>query len=146
MNSAFIDSNVIVRYFTGDVAAKELLDPVIHGIIKGFINAVVFSEVIYIAIRLITGKKAYELKEDPSAIRNSINTLRDHIEFIRTYFSELEIDDEVKRIAIEVMEQYGLLPNDALIAATCKRYGIKRVITFDDDFKRIPWIELITHR
>jgi len=31
------------------------------------------------------------------------------------------------------MERYKLLPNDALIAATCRHYGIKRIATFDEE-------------
>ena len=46
-------------------------------------------------------------------------------------------------MAIEVARQYGLLPNDALIAATCRYYGIDTVITFDGDSKRIPWLKVV---
>lgn len=35
-----------------------------------------------------------------------------------------------------IMEKYKLLPNDALIVATCKHYGIKKIATFDEDFRR----------
>ena len=50
MNSAFIDSNVIIRYFTGDDIAKDILTPVINYEIEGYINNIVYSEVIYIVI------------------------------------------------------------------------------------------------
>ncbi len=40
---------------------------------------------------------------------------------------------------------YGLLPNDALIAATCKHYGINKIATFDPDFKRVDFLEIITN-
>ncbi|MCS7131103.1 MAG: PIN domain-containing protein [Archaeoglobaceae archaeon] len=30
------------------------------------------------------------------------------------------------------MERYKLLPNDALIAATCKHYGIKKIAKLDE--------------
>ncbi len=43
----------------------------------------------------------------------------------------------------EIMERYRLLPNDALIAATCKHYGIKKIATFDEDFKRVDFLEVI---
>jgi len=43
----------------------------------------------------------------------------------------------------EVMVSYGLLPNDALIAATCKHYGIKKIATFDDDFNRVDFLEVV---
>jgi len=39
---------------------------------------------------------------------------------------------------------YKLLPNDALIAATCKHYGIRKIATFDPDFKRVDFLEIIT--
>ena len=143
MNSAFIDSNVIIKYFTGDTTAKDALAPVINYEVEGYINSIVYSEVIYIAIKLLTRKKAYELKENPESIKNAIKAISKHAEFIQTYFKELEINDKVKQIAIEIMKEYGLLPNDALIAATCKYYGIDVILTFDEDFKRIPWLKTL---
>jgi len=41
-----------------------------------------------------------------------------------------------------MMEKYRLLPNDAAIAATCKYYGIRKIATFDDDFKRVDFLEV----
>ncbi len=41
------------------------------------------------------------------------------------------------------MSLYGLLPNDALIVATCKYYGIKKIATFDEDFKRVDFLEVV---
>ncbi|MCE4604028.1 MAG: PIN domain-containing protein [Aeropyrum sp.] len=41
------------------------------------------------------------------------------------------------------MRQFGLLPNDALIVSTCKHHGLSTIITFDEDFKRIPWLKVI---
>ena len=143
MNSAFIDSNIIIKYFAGDTAVKDVLTPVINYEVEGYVNSIVYSEVIYIVIKLLTPKKAYELKGQPETIRNTIKAISKHIEFIRTYFKELEINDKVKQIAIEIMKEYGLLPNDALIAATCKHYGIDVILTFDEDFMRIPWLKTL---
>ncbi|RLG35187.1 hypothetical protein DRN97_00605 [Methanosarcinales archaeon] len=36
------------------------------------------------------------------------------------------------------------LIDDALIAATCKHYGIRKIATFDPDFKRVNFLEVIT--
>ncbi|MHC1610958.1 MAG: PIN domain-containing protein [Candidatus Methanospirareceae archaeon] len=33
--------------------------------------------------------------------------------------------------------------DDALIAATCKHYGIKKIATFDPDFKRVDFLEVV---
>ena len=43
----------------------------------------------------------------------------------------------------ELMKNYNLLPNDALIAATCRHYGIKKIATFDEDFKRVDFLEVV---
>jgi len=40
---------------------------------------------------------------------------------------------------------YGLLPNDALIAATCKHHEIRKIATFDPDFKRVDFLEVIIY-
>ena len=43
----------------------------------------------------------------------------------------------------EVMERYGLLPGDAAIALTCRHYGISTILTFDEDFKKVPWLRVL---
>jgi len=41
-----------------------------------------------------------------------------------------------------INEKYDLLPNDALIAANCKMHGIKEIATFDEDFRRVDFLEV----
>ena len=120
--------------------ARKALEPVINGEITGFINNIIFSEVVFILLKLLTGIKAYELKRRPELVKEIIKKIDKQIKFLREYFIELEVNESVKQIAIEVMRQYGLLPNDALIASTCRHYGIERILTFDEDFKRVPWL------
>ena len=43
----------------------------------------------------------------------------------------------------EILKKYDLLPNDALIAATCRHYGIKKIATFDEDFERVDFLEIV---
>lgn len=141
MNSAFIDTNAIIRYFTGDPEAREVLKPVLENRLLGYINNIVFSEVVFTLIKLLTGMTAYKLKKKPELVKEAINRLDKQLSFLREYFTELEIDEKVKESAEIIMREYGLLPNDALIAATCRRYGIRTIITFDEDFDSIPWLE-----
>lgn len=56
----------------------------------------------------------------------------------------LELNAQIFEISYLFSKKYGLLPNDALIAATCKHYGIDKVATFDPDFKRVDFLEVIT--
>ncbi|MEB3691297.1 MAG: PIN domain-containing protein [Caldisphaeraceae archaeon] len=44
---------------------------------------------------------------------------------------------------IDVAKNFHLLPADALIALTCKHYGIDTILTFDENFKRVPWLKVI---
>jgi len=44
---------------------------------------------------------------------------------------------------VEEMERYGLLPSDALVVATCRRYGVNILITRDEDFKRVDFLRVI---
>ena len=46
-------------------------------------------------------------------------------------------------VVSEVIARYGLLPNDALIAATCKHHGIMKLATFNGDFKQVDFVEII---
>ncbi|MEB3755566.1 MAG: PIN domain-containing protein [Desulfurococcales archaeon] len=41
------------------------------------------------------------------------------------------------------MRKYRLTPSDAIIALTCKHYSIDTILTFDEDFKRVPWLEVM---
>jgi predicted nucleic acid-binding protein len=42
-----------------------------------------------------------------------------------------------------VMDMYRLLPNDAVLAITCTHYGIEKIATFDGDFKRVDFLEVV---
>ena len=55
----------------------------------------------------------------------------------------LDLNAQIFEIAFLFSKKHGLLPNDALIAATCKHYGIRKIATFDPDFDRIDFLEVI---
>ena len=55
----------------------------------------------------------------------------------------LTITLEVVGEASSIATKHGLSPNDALIAATCKHYGIDTILTFDEDFTKISWVKVI---
>ncbi len=42
-----------------------------------------------------------------------------------------------------VVSSYGLLPNDASIALAWGIEGIKRIATFDSDFNRVDFLEVL---
>ena len=57
------------------------------------------------------------------------------IRLVQSIYTEKELYD--------TLLNYRLLPSDAIIALTCRHYGIGRILTFDEDFKRIPWLTVL---
>ena len=127
---AFVDSNVIIKHLEGELDLSELRSK--YTLCS---NAIVFSEVFLVYLKAITGKKSYELKRNPELIVERGNELEE-LFVLFEIFEELEINKEVRNLAHEFVKKYGLLPNDALILATCKFYGVKYLISFDGDFER----------
>ncbi len=50
---------------------------------------------------------------------------------------------EILRLAAQIASQYNLLPNDAIIAASCKHYNINQILSFDSDFKNIEFLSIV---
>jgi len=143
----FIDSNVFVKFF---VEGENCFERV-HRKYLLATSCNVLEEVAYILLKFKvideTGRiKHYEI----------LNFLQSNPESIKAFAKEIEKDIEniienYKIILLyphfegfmEMMKKYGLLPNDALIAATCKYYSIKKIATFDDDFRRVDFLEVI---
>ncbi|MEM3505508.1 MAG: type II toxin-antitoxin system VapC family toxin [Archaeoglobaceae archaeon] len=65
------------------------------------------------------------------------------LNLLKNYMLVLEITEQIFDTAKKIITEYRLLPNDALIAATCKHYGIRKIATFDDDFKRVDFLEIL---
>ena len=140
MNGVFVDSNVIIHHLAGDNKAKEIIENVESGGDTGYINQIVVSEVIFICLKLKTKKSAFELKKAPDIVKRV--DLKNVYELLDT-FIELQSDKGITRSAEDVIARYGLLPNDALIAATCKHHGIRKLATFNGDFKQVAFVEII---
>ena len=140
MNGVFVDSNVIIHHLAGDNKSKEIIENVESGGDTGYINQIVVSEVIFICLKLKTKKSAFELKKSPDIVKKV--DLKNVYELL-DIFIELPSDKGITRSAEDVIARYGLLPNDALIAATCKHHGIKKLATFNGDFKQVDFVEII---
>lgn len=58
-------------------------------------------------------------------------------------FIALPITIDIFEISKELIKKYNLLSNDALIAAVCKYYGIKKLASFDDNFENLDFLEIV---
>ena len=115
----FFDSNIFLKYLAGVEDAKRLLDRVEQGEWKGYINDIVVSEVVYGYLRLALNVSRYKLRKYIVKYTNSVRELLEHdIYPLFTDFEHLPTNIGIDRL-IEYMTKYRLLPNDALIVATC---------------------------
>jgi predicted nucleic acid-binding protein len=112
----FIDSSLVVEAFKGNKIAVNLFSLLKHIIFKKiYINNIVWSEIVY----QLVFKRNFNKQE----ILDMLNK-----------FFFLVINEKVLNIAGNFILEYNLKPNDALILATCKHYGIKYLISIDEDF------------
>ncbi len=122
---AFIDSCILIETFkeNGIEKANEIFEVILNAMFNlenvFFVNAIVYSEVIY---KLITKRKVKKEIEEEFIFR------------LFEIFEWLDLPYSIKTKAIYCYKKYNLKPNDALILATCKYYGIKYLISIDTDF------------
>lgn len=60
--------------------------------------------------------------------------------FIKLLDFEMKQND--LKICLEIANKYNLKTFDSYHAYYCKKLKIKQIATFDDDFKRIPWLKI----
>jgi hypothetical protein len=138
MNGAFIDSNVFLKILEGDAEIyRQFL--ALSQKKQIYRNAIVGSEVVHVFILLYTGKRPHEIKTNPDII-TGIKTELQRVEKLIDLARTIPITYSEEETARKIMKDYGLLPNDALIAATCLQHSIAEIATFDNDFTRCPFL------
>ncbi|MBI2049418.1 PIN domain-containing protein [Candidatus Roizmanbacteria bacterium] len=129
MSRVILDANVIIRFITGDDKEKQekaarLFEQIKKGEITAFIHDVIFAEIVFVLV----SKKLYNLSK--SKIRSLLLPIINlpHIKFINK--------NKIKR-ALDIFVQFNVDFEDAVIAAYSESKNIE-ILTFDDDFKKIP--------
>ncbi|QDA30874.1 PIN domain-containing protein [Thermococcus indicus] len=135
----FFDSNVFLKFFGGDEKARSLILLAESGDVEGVINSVVLSEVTYGYLRLATGLGPYSLKKKLPKLDVDISP----VEELLSGFTLLNPSYSIGEF-LSVVSRYGLLPNDAIIVLTCMVEGIEKIATFDSDFERVDFLEIVT--
>ncbi len=126
MSRIFLDSSILVESLKGNDSAVRIIEVLKEKEALFIINPIVFSEVTYLFIKYAGKSRMREL----FLMLNSL--------------AMFEVGAETVSIAEELMLNYNLLPNDALILATCKYYGIKYLASLDTDFERVCEAEKVT--
>ena len=117
MEKIFIDTNVIIDLLRGKENVVSFFKRIEAGDIKGFTNRVVFLETVHVYFILTTGMGLLDLRKKPELVKSvDISPILDIFEILHV----LPTDKIYERDIAEIITKYGLLPNDALISATCR--------------------------
>ena len=135
----FLDTSILIEYVKGN--NTDLLEAILLHDWKPFINHIVYSEFMFHFLSLAAGKAPLTLKK--SKVIAEILDKNKPIDFLLN-FKILSMNPEILLSSYFFMKKYHLLPNDALILATCQYYNIKFLASYDSDFSPICEPEGIT--
>jgi len=144
-----VDTNVFVQYLLegerADEAEKLMASYSDLAVTTGIVNEVEFVIIRRLARTRLGIRKLSKLKEYIRA--KGLDFAIDVLEEFTRMLLELNIailkDYAEPRELLETMRRYRLTPSDAIIALTCRHYGIETILTFDEDFRRVPWLKVI---
>ena len=146
----YVDSNALV-YLLHDIKPKsDLVVDILSKSDEVYTSLRTLEETSYIIVRVHLSKHyrargIYQVRELIS--KYGLEHVKDELATLRRLLYDYNIITLQDRAAIdeihETMIKYRLLPGDAIIALTCKHYGIDTILTFDKDFKRVPWLKVI---
>ena len=143
----FLDTNILYHILHNTPWTEKTLVLLEENPGDYIIDMVVHNEIIYTstmhylehkhAIKGVYSAKQWINRHGyPGEVINAIRELvkRLNIKIVSSIYTEQEL--------YKTLADYNLLPSDAIIALTCKHYGINTLLTFDEDFKRIPWLKV----
>ncbi len=131
--AVFVDSSILVEYYKATQTA--LLDNLLNAQhIQICISQIVVSEYLFHCLGIDGGKSPLSVKQDRSIVTVLSNA--NHAVFLKQ-FSYLQDSNLLVERVPELMSQYNLLPNDALILALCQLHKISVIASYDSDFKEV---------
>ena len=146
----YVDSNALV-YLLHDMKPKsDLTINILSGSDEVYTSLRTIEETSYILVRVYLSKRygargIYQIRE--TVRKYGLESVKDELATLRRLLSEYDIIILQDKATIDeihkTMIKYNLLPEDAVIALTCRHYGIDTILTFDEDFKRVPWLKVI---
>ncbi len=135
MAKFLVDSNIFIEAFKGNKDVQNIVDLLLSEDVRTFISINSLEEIVFILIKAVSNSSYWDLKKNQDLVKNSLVQTKDYLDFILEFCEILEINKEVFKESLNIIEKYGLLPNDALILATCKYYEIPHLLSLDKDFR-----------
>ncbi len=94
-----------------------------------------------------TGNTAHIKTEGKYIKKHGYGFFEEDVNRLYEFLKETNIavieDKAAPQELIEVAKQFHLLPVDALIVLTCGHHRVDTILTFDENFKRIPRLEVL---
>lgn len=132
---AFVDTNIFIRYLTGDDPKRaERCRRLIRDLKLNHRQAVTSDAVVSEIVFVLSSKRHFGLSR--LQIRRVVSPL--------LQLNGLRLDN--KRTCLRALQLYGQLPidfTDCMIAAAIEEEHGRKLISYDSDFDRIPSIERI---
>ncbi len=129
-NDIMIDSSLLVEYVKK--TRMSLLNRLINdSSATCYINETVVSEFLFYHLKLNSAASPRSAKSS-NRIKSIIESTSDYNLLYLFHF--LSTDKKIYGLAPQFMSQYNILPNDAIILATCKIHGIVKLASHDSDF------------
>jgi len=95
-------------------------------------------------LKFLQNKDKFKFHEFKKEISEFLQIYDIVLEFIKdAKISILPTSLDIVIESIEMGKKYKLLPSDALIVSLCKHYGIRKIATFDKDFEKVDFLEII---
>jgi len=145
-----LDSNAVVYYLHRVEPYASKVKQILIESKDLAVTLRIVDEIIFTLIRLEAWRRVELRKLDKlrdyirryglEAFSDAINDVEELIDKLGMLV--LEDKGSIKELT-ETVRKYDLLPGDALIAITAKHYDIDTILTFDEDFKRVPWLKVI---
>ncbi len=139
-----IDANIIVSFLI-QAEDTDRATEILRESLEPVITLNILEESIYIGLSLIYRSRGFRLREDIK--KDMKDDARTYMSNLRTLIDKFNINiiNPPKNLEMisDIITKYRRMPNDAIIAATCQHYGIKCIATFDSDFKRVEFLEIV---
>lgn len=146
----FLDANAILYYLHDVKPYSQIVENTISGEDELYISIRVLDETIFTIVRTkawikLGIRRIEKLREYIQ--KHGYEFFEEDIDKLYKFLNEANIavleDKATPQELIEVAKRFHLLPADALIALTCKHYGIGTILTFDEDFRRVSWLKVV---
>jgi len=149
VNKIFIDTNIFYNIlFETNLTqvARKLLEEYEEN--PFYTSLTVVNELFYVSTR-----KYYQAAQEISGSYSLRRLIANKgypapvVNGIQNLLKDLEVEVLIETVGhqdmIGVANSLKLLPSDAIIALTCKYHGVETIFTFDEDFKRVPWLNVL---